>query len=210
MRHSYIHIVFFICLFVLAACQKTPVEDKSFDPDLAGEYELTDVFWPGPQIDVDGDNKAGWHLLTEFRNLLNYYEPDYVATVYLKADAEQPSERGGEWFFSFALPFPDFTFDEEQNKYYCPWVGCMKYTIRKKQIIPSEHCIGNIHPNIEKADNWFLSGVQDIALFVDDWDGNMLKVRVRCSLPCAIPFQQEVHTNTLVYEFKKKAHYDNS
>ena len=43
--------------------------------NLEGEYELRRVLWSGTLVDLDGDGTATNELLSEFQNIIGYWEP---------------------------------------------------------------------------------------------------------------------------------------
>lgn len=67
----------------LCSCDKEVIT-PTFESDiqqLYGDYNLSDIHWPGLAVDLNADGTGYWSLLYEFQNKVGYYEPYYTANV---------------------------------------------------------------------------------------------------------------------------------
>lgn len=168
----------------ICACDKPEAPVETFETNiqkLYGNYQLSDIHWPGLPVDLNDDEYAYWDLLHEFKNKAGYYEPDYVA-----------------------LPYPKYEVSE--GKWKCTEISTIKISIRATEdtFMLQENSCWTI-PGYNASDNPFLYNIVDFSLFVDSFDDNSFKIGVHCLLPYDdANGNQTLNGNYLYYTFTRK------
>ena len=191
----------------LCSCDKEVIT-PTFESDiqqLYGDYNLSDIHWPGLAVDLNADGTGYWSLLYEFQNKVGYYEPDYTANVTdgIIFSSNEP------WAaptaaFNVTLPYPHYIISE--GKWLCTDIRNIKVTLRATEAtfnLTSNCCW--IYPGYTDQDDVFLLNIQDISLYVEALDDKSFKVGIHCTLPHDYTDgTQKLDDNYLNYTFSKQ------
>ena len=204
MRRIFIFV--WAALICLCSCDKeviTPTIESDIQK-LYGDYNLSDIHWPGLAVDLNADGTGYWSLLYEFQNKVGYYEPDYTANVtdgIIFSSDEPWAEPTAA--FNVTLPYPHNIISE--GKWLCTDIRNIKVTLRATEAtfnLASNCCW--IYPGYTDQDDVFLLNIQDISLYVEALDDKSFKVGIHCTLPHdRADGSQTLNENYLYYTFSK-------
>ena len=191
----------------LCSCDKEVIT-PTFESDiqqLYGDYNLSDIHWPGLAVDLNADGTGYWSLLYEFQNKVGYYEPDYTANVtdgIIFSSDEPWAEPTAA--FNVTLPYPHYIISE--GKWLCTDIRNIKVTLRATEAtfnLASNCCW--IYPGYTDQDDVLLLNIQDISLYVEALDDKSFKVGIHCTLPHDYTDgTQKLDDNYLYYTFSKQ------
>lgn len=190
----------------LCSCDKEVIT-PTFESDiqqLYGDYNLSDIHWPGLAVDLNADGTGYWSLLYEFQNKVGYYEPYYTANVtdgIIFSSDEPWAEPTAA--FNVTIPYPHYIISE--GKWLCTDIRKIKVTLRATEAtfnLASNCCW--IYPRYTDQDDVFLLNIQDISLYVEALDDKSFKVGIHCTLPHDYTDgTQKLDENYLYYTFSK-------
>ena len=191
-------------------CEKTPLDnnkpaDDTFEShikQLYGDYTLSDIQWPGLNVNMNYDDTGNWNLLHEFKNKVGYYEPDYVAHVgdgIIYEKEESYAEFAAA--FNVTIPYPNYILSD--GKWLCKGISSFKMTIRatEKTFRLYKNCCW-IYPGHVDHEDLFLANIKDFSIYVESFNDKTFKVGVHCILPSEhADGTQKLNENILYYTF---------
>ena len=192
----------------ICACTKEEPGIEAFETQMSkiyGNYQLTDVQWPGLPVDMNDDVTAYWDLLPELKNKIGYYEPDYVATVgegiIFNEEDEWAEYAVG---FNVTLPYPKYEISD--GKWICTEISSIKMTIRATEDTFKlyKNCCWT-YPGNNCTDDPFLSNIKDFSLYIESLNDNWFQIGVHCRMPHDdSDGNQTLGENYLYYTFRRK------
>lgn len=194
-------IKWFLTLAVIglsAGCSKGFIsENANKELQVTGDYQLYSIHWPGLAQNLDGDDKDHWELTEEFKNMIGYYEPDYI----LHVGVGTTSKSGIQFGFHFVVPYPVYTL-LDNGDYHCSGINTFKQTIYVKEV-PGETLKGEVFPFHREDEDYFMSWIEKIGVYEFEKYEDEIWVGVQCSLPTLSERKQIMDYNYLYFKFKK-------
>lgn len=197
MKKLFISLVAAVCL---CACEKSPVLEESTVSKMYGEYKLANIHWSGLPVDFNGDGTGRWDLLSEYNNMVGYYEPYHIGKVSV-ANAIASDQGDSKVAFNVSIPYPWFI--EENGNYTVTSVRYLHQTFRVNNPQPRTSN-GYIKYDNDNPYDLFLSNLDNMSVSFDSYKDGKFTVRIYCSLPCVPAGGEKLSTNYMLLEYQKK------
>ena len=165
-RHE-IFLITAIMTITLLGCSKTEEKPSTAYDDILGEYELRSALWSSTFVDLDGDGTATNALLSEFQDILGFWEPFNMAFVTIREESAIN--------VNAQLPYPEYR--SVDGKYVVSQVSYLPVSILIHDL--ENPYDGTIDINSYNPD-LFLSSVEEACIL--DLDKSGLTIRLTCSL----------------------------
>lgn len=193
-------LIFLFAAICLCACDKSPVLDESPISKMYGDYKLTNIHWSGLPVDFNGDRTGRWDLLSEYNNMVGYYEPFHIGKVSV-ANAIGSEEGDSKVAFNVSIPYPLFI--EENGNYTVTSVKYLHQTFRVSNPQPYMSN-GYIKYDKDNQSDLFLANLDNMSVTFDSYNDGKFTVRLYCTLPCVPAGEEKLSTNYMLLEYQKK------